>query len=256
MDLESWVKKRGDMLGAEAGHLNQHFVLKMKTSSSNKAKNLHPGLTIYLFSTNKTFIENAYSGFFLKCYHCHDEWEPALRTVIVSFDPGSKAGDVEDMAARQAAHLSFSFLFVSRIFASSSSTLGFIFKFLLQRSLLVEGTQNRCWGHICQDYYYYEKEGSWNRSWWKATFHPLFLAAETFTIFCWYYWMLLSSKKPLGLNSIKCIVKYIYRKWTFHGWLNTLCCGRHWRISRLRKRQGARPSVWSLTTLLHIIGSL
>ena len=26
MDLESWVKKRGDMLGAEAGHLEQHFI--------------------------------------------------------------------------------------------------------------------------------------------------------------------------------------------------------------------------------------
>ena len=34
-------------------------------------------------------------------------WQPALGTVIVSFDPGSQAGDVEDVAAGQAAYLRF-----------------------------------------------------------------------------------------------------------------------------------------------------
>ena len=34
-------------------------------------------------------------------------WQPALGTVIVSFDPGGQAGDVEDVAAGQATNLRF-----------------------------------------------------------------------------------------------------------------------------------------------------
>ena len=47
-----------------------------------------------------------FSDFILMWHHPdQNAWQPALGAVIVSFDPGGEAGDVEDMATGQAANL-------------------------------------------------------------------------------------------------------------------------------------------------------